>query len=101
MGLGIYVYDAHVVNTVSLIMTDVMYQEVYLLFSGLWRRCVVLIGQTCGPGRLSLMPLQGGEYFAGQVREPVQKLVMMRRDKAAPLRIEGVANIRRGYLAIP
>ena len=35
MGLGIYVHDAHVLNTVSPILLEVMDQEVTLLFHGL------------------------------------------------------------------
>ena len=35
---------------------------------------------------------RGGESFAGQVFDPFPELVMMRRDKAAPLAIKGVTN---------
>ena len=44
MGLGICVHDAHVVNTVSPILPEVTYQELTLLFRGLWRRRVVQDG---------------------------------------------------------
>ena len=35
MGLGVYVHEAHVVNTVSPILSEVTYQEVTLMFHGL------------------------------------------------------------------
>ena len=106
MGLGICVQDTHVVNTVSPILTEVTDQDVSLLFRSLWRRREVQDGCACGPGRLCLRPLhgatcedegvvahvRGGECFPGQVRDPVPDLVMTRRDKAAPLTIEGVVN---------
>ena len=103
MGLGISVHDTHVVNTVSTIMPEVTDQEVSLLFSGIWRCCVVPVSRTCGTVRHSLWILHcttckyegvvahmtGDECFSGQVYDPVPELVMTRHDKVAPLVIKG------------
>ena len=59
MGICISVHDMHVVNTISPILIEVTDQEVSLLFHNLGRRSVVLVGRTCGPGRLNLRPLHG------------------------------------------
>ena len=44
--------------------------------------------------------MSGGESFSGQVYDPIPELVMMRRDKAAPLAIEGVTNCEFGVTAV-
>ena len=106
MVIGISVHDAHVVNTICPILSEVTDQEVSLLLHGLWWRHVVLVGCDFGPGRLILWPLhgatfedevvvahvRGGELFSGQVRDPVLDLVMTLRDEAAPLAIKGVTD---------
>ena len=106
MILGICVHNAHVVNTVSLILSEVRNQEVSILLRGLWQLRVVQDGFACGPGHLCLQPLhgatckyegvvtdvRGGKFFAGQVCDPIPDIVMKRRDETTPLTIEGVAN---------
>ena len=57
MGLGISVHNAHFMNTVCLILPEVAYQEVSLLFRGLWWRRIVPVSCACGIGRISLRPL--------------------------------------------
>ena len=63
MGLGISVHYMNVVNTDSPILPEFKDQEVSLLFCGFWRRRVVLVGRTCGPGRLSLRLQKSGVVF--------------------------------------
>ena len=43
VGLGVIAHVTHVVNTVRTVLTEVVDQEVYLLFPGLWRRRFVLV----------------------------------------------------------
>ena len=114
MGLGVSVHDTHAVNTVGPVLPEVTYQEVSLMFRGLWLRRAVLIGRTCGPGRLSLWPLhgatckdegfvahmRGGEGFAGQVCDPFLYLVMTRRENDVPLAIKDVTNGKFGVAAV-
>ena len=113
MRLGICVHGAHFVNIVSPVLPEVTYQEVTLLFCGLYWQRVVRDGCACGPGQIFLRPLhcatckdegivvhmRGGECFSGQVRDPVLEIVMTRRDKADPIKIEGVKNIKVGVAA--
>ena len=114
MGLSICVHNMHFVNTVSTILPDVPDQEVTLMLRGLWWRRVVLDGSACGPGQICLRLLhgatckyegvvahvRGGEYFAGQVHDPVTDLVMTRRDEAVPFTIEGMANGKFGVASV-
>ena len=44
--------------------------------------------------------MRGGESFAGQVCGPVTELVVMRRDKAAPLTLKGMADGKSGVAAV-
>ena len=46
------------------------------------------------------MHRRGGEIFAGQVRNPVTEIVIMRRDEASPVTVNGVANIIVGVAAV-
>ena len=114
MVLGILVHNTHVVKTDSPILPEVTYQEVTLLFRGLYRRCVVWDGCAFGPGRLCLRLLhgktckdegfvahvRGGESFVGQIRNPVNKLAMTHRDEATPFSVEGVLNRKVGIAAV-
>ena len=114
MGLGVSVHETYVVNTVGTVLPEFTDQEVSLLFRGFWRRRAVPIGRTYGTGQLSLRPLhgktckyervvvhvRGGEGFPGQICDPVLEIVMTRRDKAAPLAIEGVTNGEFGVVAV-
>ena len=104
IGFCIIVHDSHVVNTVCPVGPEVLDQKGYLLFRGLWWR-VPLFGVVIGSGGLGFRPhhgatlvyegvvvyVIGGECPARQIRDPVTELIVTRRDKAAPLAVEGVA----------
>ena len=101
MGLGVCVHDAHVVNNVSPILPEVMYQEVNLLFRGFY-----LWSGWCGFGPIQIFPwpLHGTtceyegvvahvsrcEGFAVQFSDPITEVVVTRRYKADPLSVEGM-----------
>ena len=46
------------------------------------------------------MHVRGGEIFYGQVRNPVTELVVIRREKAAPLTVKGTEDIKGSVLAV-
>ena len=114
MGFGICVHEAYVMNTSSTILSEVIDQKVTLPFRGIQRQIVVWDSYACGPGRLFLRPLhgatckdegvfahvRGGEYFSGQICDPVTELVMTLCDKDAPLTIEGTADRKVGFAAV-
>ena len=114
MGLGICVHNAHVVNNVSPIFTEVMDKEVTLLLCEIYRWRVVWDCCGFGPGRICLWPLhgatceddrvvahvRGGESFSGQVHYPVTELVVTRSDKAAPITVKGKTEIKGGVAAV-
>ena len=103
IGLCISVHDTHVVNTVCPVGPEVPDQNVFLLFCGHWWR-VPLFGVVTGSGGLGFRPrhgatlayegvvayVRGGECPARQIRDPVTELIVTRRDKAAPLSVEGI-----------
>ena len=105
MGIGICVHGAHVMNTISPILTDVTKQEFNILLCGLywWRGNWDCCG--FGPGWICLQTLhstifkdegvvphvRGDEIFSDQVCNPVKELIVTLRDKAAPLAIKGMA----------
>ena len=114
MILDICVHNAHVVNTVSTIMTEVMDQEVTLLLRGLYRRRLFCDSCAFGPRQIFLWTLhgatcedegvivhmRGGEIFSGQVCNPLTDLIVTRRDKAALLTVEGLAYSKGGVAAV-
>ena len=95
-------------------MPEVTDQEVTLLFRGLYRRCVVWDSCAFGTGRLCLRLLhgttckdegfvaqmRGGEIFADQIRNPVNKIAMTHCDEATPFTFEGVLNRKVGIAAV-
>ena len=113
IGLFISVHDTHVVNTVGSVGLEVPDQKVSLIFRVLWwgvPRC----GAVTGSGGLSFCPrhsatlvnegvveyVRGGEGPARQIRDPVTELIMMRRDEATPLSVEGKTNGKFGVAAV-
>ena len=42
--------------------------------------------------------MRGGEYFSGQVSNPVTEIVLTRHDNTAPLALEGMSD-RKGRVA--
>ena len=112
IGFCISVHDTHVVNTLCPVGPEVPDQKVPLLFRGLWWR-VPLFGFVTGSGGLGFRPhhgatlvyegvvayVRGGGCPARQIRDPVTKLIVTRRDKATPLAVEGVADGEAGVAA--
>ena len=103
----------HVVNTVSPVGPEVLDQKVSLLFRGLlWR--VPLFGVVTGSGGLGFRPRHGatlvyegvvayvrrGECPARQIHDPVTELIVMRRDEAVTLEVEGLAYSESGIAAV-
>ena len=44
--------------------------------------------------------MRGGELFASQVHNPVTEVVVTRCDKAAPLTLKGMSDVKSGVAAV-
>ena len=108
---GVSVHTTHVVNKVSTYPLEVTEEKVYLMLRviySLWwifgrvsyGMVLYLLQCTDLMDEGFVMHVWGGEGFARKVRDPITEFVVMIRDEASIIEIQGVENWKLGIVAI-